>query len=324
MSYRDIGYVRPSMPDDIPRLPDYHSAQLWFSAVKPFSKGRKVGEKPLGRNRRYDRVIISREAESNAIVITHYYTPILKYYANGAMDIQTGGYDSISTVQILQELLGQQKFLRRRTKAYYVDTTTGSQQFYRFSDGLSLNADSTVNLATTTTEYYHLLNKLKFKEIKAQYADFMAYAVSVNNLTKGGKARESELRIHGCKPMNHYYFRSASNVLHTDSRNVFWNKTQQLELREKFFELVHAANGNMEAWYPLVQHLSFAAGSYTSWNGAQDNREYEWETDTKRMQSFFNTILKYHHATEVFERVEVPLGSIKHDENKKYLMGATV
>ena len=179
MSYRDIGYVRPSMPDDIPRLTNYREAQLWFSAVKPFSKGRKVGEKPLGRNRRYDRVMISREAESDAIVITHYTTPILKYYENGAMDIKTGGYDSISTVQILQELLGQQKFLRRRTKAYYVDTTTGSQQFYRFSDGLSLNADSTVNLATTTTEYYHLLNKLKFKEIKAQYADFMAYAVSV-------------------------------------------------------------------------------------------------------------------------------------------------
>ena len=55
MSYRDIGYVRPSMPDDIPRLPDYHSAQLWFSAVKPFSKGRKVREKPLGRNRQIGR-----------------------------------------------------------------------------------------------------------------------------------------------------------------------------------------------------------------------------------------------------------------------------
>ena len=325
MSYRDIGYVRPSMPDDIPRLTNYREAQLWFSAVKPFSKGRKVGEKPLGRNRRYDRVMISREAESDAIVITHYTTPILKYYENGAMDIKTGGYDSISTVQILQELLGQQKFLRRRTKAYYVDTTTGSQQFYRFSDGLSLNADSTVNLATTTQEHYHLLNKLKFKEVKQRYADFMAYAVSVNNLTKGGKARESELRIHGCKPMNYYYFRSASNVLHTDSRNIFWNKTQQLELREKFFELVHAANGNMEAWYPLVQHLSFAAGqSMTTGGGTQDDREYEWETDSKRMQSFFNTILKYHHATEVFEQVEVPLGSIKHDENKKYLMGATV
>ena len=50
MSYRDIGYVRPSMPDDIPRLTNYREAQLWFSAVKPFSKGRKVGEKPLGRN----------------------------------------------------------------------------------------------------------------------------------------------------------------------------------------------------------------------------------------------------------------------------------
>ena len=57
---------------------------------------------------------------------------------------------------------------------------------------------------------------------------------------------------------------------------------------------------------------------------AQDDREYEWVTDTKRMQSFFNTVLKYHHATEVFENVEIPLGSIKHDENKKYLMGATV
>ena len=326
MSYRDIGYVRASMPDDLPRLANYNEARLWYSAVKPFAKGRKVGEKPLGRNRRYDRAIISREAESGAIVITHYNTPILKFYENGAMDLQTGGYDSISTVQILQEVLGPKNFLRRRTKAYYVDTTTGSQRFYRFSNTLSLNADRSVNLATTTTEYYHLLNKQKYKEVQKRYADFMEYAISVNSLTKGGKATTREVILRETKISAHYYLRSAQHVLSSDSRSIEWNKSAQLDIRELFFNKLVEANGDIEKWYPLVLHLSFSCATNMSSTYGDDmlDRTHEWETDTKRMKNFFNTILKYHHASEVFEKVEVPLGEIKHDSNKKFLMGWTV
>lgn len=326
MSYRDIGYVRASMPDDLPRLANYNEARLWYSAVKPFAKGRKAGEKPLGRNRRYDRALISREADSGAIVITHYNTPILKFYENGAMDLQTGGYDSISTVQILQEVLGPKNFLRRRTKAYYVDTTTGTQRFYRFSNTLSLNADRSVNLATTTTEYYHLLNKQKYKEVQKRYADFMEYAVSVNSLTKGGKATTNEVLLRGAKINANYYLRSAQHVLSSDSRSISWNKSAQLDIRELFFNRLVEANGNMEEWYPLVLHLSFSCATnvHSSFPDEGGTRTHEWETDTKRMKNFFNTILKYHHASEVFEKVEVPLGEIKHDSNKKFLMGWTV
>ena len=319
-------FVRTIMPDDIPYLTNHREADLWFKAVKPFAKGRKAGEKPLGRNRRYDRAIISREADSGAIVISHYQTPILKFYVNGAMDLHTGGYDSISTVQILQEVLGPQHFTRKRTKAYYIDTSTGTKQFYRFNNTLSLNSDRTINLATTTQEYYHLLNKQKFKEVQKRYADFMEYAVSVNNLTKGGKATTREVILRETKVSTHYYLRSAQHMLSSDSRSIEWNKSAQLDIRELFFNKLVEANGDIEKWYPLVQHLSFSCASQVNSSYSEDalDRTHEWETDTKRMKNFFNTILKYHHASEVFEKVEVPLGEIKHDSNKKFLRSATV
>ena len=115
-----IGYVRRFLADDLPRLANYREAQLWCQAVKPFSKGRSVGKKPLGRNRKYDRLTI-RQVFADSIneptyIVKHYDTDILKYKADGSLYIHSGDYDSISTVQALQELLGPTNFVRRRLK----------------------------------------------------------------------------------------------------------------------------------------------------------------------------------------------------------------
>jgi hypothetical protein len=323
-----MSYVRNYMPDALPFLPTYGEASLWFDAVKPFSKGRKKGEKPLGRNRRYDRVVIERNdtLPTKPVLITHYNTIIAKYHNDGTMQFQTGGYDSVSTTQILQEVLGQEKFTRQRCKAYFKDT---NGKCYRITNGLTVNADSVVDTSNLKPESVRVVNRDKFKAIKAGYKPFMDYAKQVNALTKGGIAWASDLCVKG---EHVYYARSSDQILTTDTNRIGWRKDDQIELRIKFFEKVRLAMlqqteaERMEAMYPLVEFLSFSAAvscAVAASRGTDDERQYKWETDNKRLQSFFNELLKFHHAHDVFEDTEVPLGTIRHDSNAKYFKFAT-
>lgn len=322
MSYRYLGYVRNHMADDLPRLPTYNEALLWFSAVKPFAKGRSVGEKPLGRNRRYDRFIITKNLE-DAIRIIHYKTCILQYNPDGSLEVSTGGYDSISTVQALQELLGPERFLRQRCKAYYQD---GNGHFFRFNDKLTIASDGRADTTNLKPEYTHLISRGGFKEAKAIYATFMDYAKQINTLTQGGSAWTSDLGIEA----DSIYYARMRQLPSIDASRMHWYKTEQLTARVKFFEKIRLAmlepneTDRMAAMYPLVQVLSFSASNSINFTSTQgDDRFVEWETDNKRLEHYFNTLLKFHHADLVFAKTEVPLGTIRHDNNAKFIKLAT-
>jgi hypothetical protein len=314
------------MPDDIPHLRDYHSASLWFDAVKPFAKGHKVGEKPLGRNRRYGRVVIERDITlpTQPILIKHYNTYIATYHNDGRMQFQTGSYDSISTIQILQEVYGHEHFTRQRCKAYFLDN---NGKYFRITKGLTVEADGVANTADLKHEYVRMINREKFKAVKAIYKSFMDYAKQINTLAKGGVAWTNALGVSGASI---YYARMSDQILTTDTNRMGWRKDSQIELRIRFFEKVRLAmlesneEARMEAMYPLVEFLSFSASTECTTSLIQgDERQYTWKTDNPRLQSFFNNLLKFHHAHDVFEDTEVPLGIIRHDSNAKYFTYAT-
>lgn len=340
MSYSYIGYVRSSLADDLPRLANYREAELWCQAVKPFSKGRSVGKKPLGRNRKYDRLTIRASCDyttnnytSNiSYIVKHYDTDILKYKADGSLYIHSGGYDSISTVQALQELLGPTNFVRRRLKAYYKDR---NGHFFRIKDGLKVNADGTADTSTLEPEVVHLLNRPAFKAVKARYAEFLQYAVFVNTLTQGGEGTGEKLmgRFGTDKSSNpSYWRRSSANALTIDTTQMRWYAKFQLQVRQQFFDALDAAISNsneqerLEEFNELATFLSFSAstritGSYIG--PTNEERRYTWEVDNKRLNTFFDGLLKFRHADKVFSKGEVPLGDIRHDSNAKYIMYAT-
>lgn len=337
MSATYIGYVRKYLADDLPRLHNYREAQLWHDAVKPFGKGRSVGMKPLGRNRRYDRFTIravNADYESNGIaksyVIKHYATDVLRYNPDGSLTINSGGYDSISTTQSLQELLGVGSFVRRKMKTYYRDN---NGKYYRIKDGLKVNADNTADTSTLKPEKVHELDRPMFKQIRERYKDFMEYALLTNNLTQGGEAMASTLTLitptieaHG------FYRRSAQVALVIDTTQIRWYRTGQLDVREVFFSEVERAmqlegEDKYKAYHRLATFLSFSAATNftgTSWQQDGTDRLYKWEVDNKRLKHFFDGLLKFRFPTLLFKEVEVPLGTIRHDTNKKYFEFGTV
>jgi len=175
------------MADNIPRLTTYQEALIHFNAVKPFSKGASKGLKPLGLNRRYDRTQIRMGKrieeqctdsgdyirEDQPIIIKHYQTDIAIYHSHGGFTFSMGGLDSISTVQVLQELLGVGKFARRNGKAYYFD---GIGHAYLIGMKLYVSSDGTVSTEDMANESRQVIAKEAFKAIKDRFALFTDYA----------------------------------------------------------------------------------------------------------------------------------------------------
>jgi hypothetical protein len=307
------------MADNIPRLTTYQEAMIHFNAVKPFSKGASAGKKPLGLNRRYDRTQIRTDIDK--LVIKHYESDIAIYHSHGGFTFSMGGYDSISTVQILQELLGVEKFAKRNGKAYYFD---GMGRAYRIGMKLYVSSDGTVSTEDMVNETRHTINKEGFKAVKDRFKIFTDYAKMVTSLTLGGKGVGLDL-CRGGYIADHYQPRSAKYILTTDTTRMNWNKKEQAYIRNEFFDQVKTAmeikeeGERMEAMLPLVEFLSFSASTeYDQRQLPNGDVDYAWKMDNKRLIFFFNELLKFHYQKEVLTLEEVPIGTIQHDSNKKY------
>ena len=316
------------MADNIPRLTTYQEALIHHNAVKPFSKGESKGKKPLGLNRRYDRTQIRIDTpidfttvHDHPIIIRHYETDIAIYHPNGAFTFSMGGLDSISTVQILQELFGVGKFARRNGKAYYFD---GIGHAYLIGMKLYVSSDGTVSTEDMANESRQVIAKEAFKAIKEQFTVFTDYAKMVTSLTLGGKGTGMSLCRGAYKP-DHYQPRSSRYLLVSDTNALNWNRQIQANMRNEFFEQINDAmkiadeTKRMEEMLPLVEFLSFCASTdYDSQALPNGDRDYTWKMDNKRLIYFFYELIKFQFYKEVFTIEEVPIGTIQHDSNKKY------
>lgn len=331
-------YIRSSLADDLPHLANYREAELWCQAVKPFSKGKSAGKKPLGRNRKYDRFTIRMEYDytSNSIahhyIVKHYDTDILKYHPDGSLTIKSG-YDSISTTQGLMELLGPQYFVRRKLKAYFRDK---NGHFFRIKDGLKVNADKSVDTEGLEQEVVHEVDRPALKLLRDRYAEFMEYVYLTNNITQGGEGFASKLALesveNGDKP-NQFYRKNASVALSTDTTQMRWYRNPQFSIREAFFAEVEDAirigdeQTKLEKFNHLATFLSWSAATTFHggmWDANGNDRFYKWHVDNRRLRQFFDGLLKFRFPTLVLKKVEVPHGVIRHDNNAKYFEFGTL
>lgn len=326
-------YVRNILPDDLPWLPNYGRAQAHFNSVTPFARGNNIGDKPLGKNRKYSRFKIEK-GEGDCIRIKHYSTYILTYFADDSLLIDSGHSDTISTCQALQELLGAESFARRKGKVYYKDK---NNHFFRTGGGLRVGADDLVS-ENTPTEKVYKLNRKRFNQVKAKYSFFLNYAKQINTLAQGGRELEStfeNLMVGVRGDTRGYANRPTSWAIRTDMVLLRWYSQGQPDLRRRFIELIEKARWvageekQYEAMYPLAQYASFC--SAIDWNIQKrlvktsnpeqeaDQFEYTWETTNKRIDKFFGEVLKWQFPLECFDLVEAERGKITHDANRKYI-----
>lgn len=314
------GFVRSYLPDDLPHIPNYASALAWYESVKPFARGGKVGQKPLGKNRRYNRFTIEKGGDGQ-IMVKHYNTYIVTYLPDNSFYFKAGPLDSISTCQAMQELIDETYFTRKKGKIYFQDR---NGHFFRVAYGLRVGADSVAQ--NPPTEQVYVLNRARFKDLRAKYKRFTDYTKQIVSLTHGGRESEAylagALRLDGDARLGGRY---GDWALRTDAY-------AQQKVRQKFFEIIEETmqiedeGARAEAMYPIAQFLSFSAA--TDWNtqrmmhdiqGPSPSFTYVWSTNTKRVDKFFGDLLKYQYPVMCFDLVDAPVGKVTHNPNKKFI-----
>lgn len=319
------------MADDIPTLRNYREALIHHNAVSPFSKGRNKGKKPLGHNRRYDRVLIrmsekmdhSEDSFGHSIIVSQYNKDIVTYFPDGRLTLDSGTYDSISTTQIMQELLGLERIGRRKGKIYYFD---GIGHAYRITNGLRICADGHVDINSVYMESRHVLNKEKMKAMRAKYKPFTDYAKMVIDITQGSKLLAKDIMSAiGMAVKSHHSARNPQYVLSCEVAPIQYNQRENGNVRNKFFNELDRAieiadeTKRLEAMLPLVEYVSFCAARYYDSRAEGNDVLYKWEMNNDRFKHFFTEVLKFHYGKELFTKELAPIGTITHDGNYKYI-----
>lgn len=323
MSRQPKNYVRNFLPDGLPFLPDYATALNCYNDIKPFSKGRNVGLRPLGRNRAYNRLLIEQSEIDRSIMIKHYQTYIATYYPDGGFRFNDGGRDSLSTCQALQEVVGRDHFTRSKGKIYYCDR---NGHFFHVNGGLRVNPDGLVE--NPKTDKVYKINRERFKALKLKFKTFTDYAKQVVTLTKGGTECGHYLSQAGGKNTitEKIWMRNGDWALRVDTWGLNLYSVTQSKLRKDFFDNVENAmisdeTERVEKMYPLVQCLSFCSAQEVSKRHLPqtDDYEYTWQTTASRVDKMFNELLKYRYPVLCFDLVDAEYGKIDHNVNSKYI-----
>lgn len=269
-------------------LTNYEEASNWEAQVIPV-RGDANNTKPLGpRDKKH--MNIRRDGED--VVIQLYHTDVITYKPDGSIIINTGGYNSQSTVSILQAVLpwGVRPHLFNERVWMWGDyneegcaTHTGH---YR------VNQQATIELNPFTQNYRihnpdpvytHSVNRTAKREVTKEYAPFLAYVKAITAL----RAEDGE-------------------VVLGDGERVPHLRPQDLDDR-------------MRGDDPADHYDAFL--SVASWR-----RYYRWGTDTSRtacsVSSIKRAIDKHiikHNAERVLTKTQAPWGQPVADKYKRYV-----
>jgi hypothetical protein len=298
-------YVRSYMGENLDSMPDYATALQIYEARKPYIKGKHKGERPLGKNRRHDRSRI-RVEDNGDIVVKHWHTDIITYRLDGSIVLETGGWESISTAMIMQELLGVDRICRVNCKIYY--RTAG--QYYHIKPTLAVEPDGL--LGTCNYEEVYVPNKGALKAYQNKYAFFLEYAKYVITMSNEFKYEHEG---------SSYTQRHAAVWLYTSVYEVCNTTNKQNLRREEFFnalDLISEKQGDdkLQELYQQVTILAYAAAPM--WGGSDGCTIFT--VNFPKFKQFFYELLKYRYAFDIFERKIANTGKPVRDPNAKYVL----
>jgi hypothetical protein len=208
--------------------------------------------------------------------------------------------------------------------------------FFRIKGGLKIKADGVADTTDVKPEIVHEIDRPAFKQLRERYTEFMEYVYFTNNLTQGGEAYASTLKLESVENgdrKHDFYRKNASVALSIDTVQIKWYRNPQYAIREAFFAEVEDAmrigdeQAKLDKFNHLATFLSYSASTSftgTTWNQAGTDRHYKWQVDNYRLRQFFDGLLKFRFPTLVFKEVEAEIGTIRHDTNAKYFEFGTV
>lgn len=267
----------------IPTMASYEFALNKFNSTAPI-RGRNTI--PLGERRSHDRYYMQKHGES--IWCYYHRTPVLKIHPGNIYEIDVEGWHTQTTAQVLDRLLpGAHVYMvdGRITVRCKVGDNVGDfpvpDEGMKFTTGESGLGHLTP--IDPKRQVIHRINRKKANAVRRQYAAFMTYA-------KGFlKLRQDE---HGSVHFALEEFKNAGVDIHTRDATI-----------ARYIQSDEPGDH-----YRAV--LAFVREPY--WGTHVTMHE---SSVRKKVNDF---ILKLH-ASEVLDRVELPLGEVKRDPYKEWL-----
>lgn len=303
-------YARAYMGENLDPMPDYATALKIYNARKPYIKGKYKGERPLGKNRRHDRSRIELHNDGN-IVVKHWKTYIIVYKPDGSISLGCGGWSSISTAQIMQELLGVDRICRVHCKIYY----RHANQFHYLGGGLHIEPNGVPLFPND--EYVWVAQKEAMAKYRKKYDFFSEYAKQVLTMSSdfkvGIKADKYAPDFEG-ETLKEWYMIPLIN------QDVRHDSKARDRARDALFDYLDslstkAEEDRLQAMYELLTPLTYMMGS-------EFNRGWEsitWSCNYTQLKRGFDNLLKHHFASEIFTTKLASKKSPVRDPNAKYM-----
>jgi hypothetical protein len=232
-----------------------------------------------------------------------YNTNCIEWFPDGKVSVKSDGWNSPTTMQFMTFSLAKLGHIDSVRGKWYFVNKQGKN--FLVGNGITLVKEGDVYVAeTVVVEKRYKANRKALNALRKKYRSFIDYGKTTLSMDSSLTRLEVAEAGHGL---------SFDNVQLTPSSYNWNRKPADVENRTKLFLALDKVNesGDLTLMYELMTYVACNAGGYSY-------RTQKIECSPQQFERFFNDVLKYEFAKDVFTSVDVAEGEMFHDENKKY------
>ncbi len=279
----------------IPYILNYDQALSKFENTKPIKgTGANGGRIALGHRHRVAEFYMEKKDDGRIECIC-YQTPVVSFHPDGNIEIKSGGWVSQTTAYFIEDVL---PISCRVSNSALVVGVSGNQYRLNNVGVIFKNVDGVLTPTNIEPDHVYRVKRAVANNVRKKYLDFIKYFNGVIKLREGGMVKEAEyIQVFGIDEA--YNAQVQKPKLPNDI--ALRNKEQV----ENMFAMIESSDHEMQYKATLLIIKQFGKRHYWKDNG------YSITQDS--LKRAMNNLIFARHKEEIFDVVEVPLGTIKKD-----------
>ena len=298
----------------IPALSTFDEVKKHHDSVAPI-RGRSKETRPLGKRRNYCHMTIVRNTRSvisddeplgkfmDTFSYRLYNTDCVEWFPDGKVHVKHQGWNSPTTMQFMTYSLAKLGHIDSvRGKWYFVNKQGRN---FLMDKGITLVKEGDAYVAESViVENRYKANRKAINALRKKYKNFIDYGKNALSIDPNITRLEVAEACHGL---------SFNDVQLTPSYQWNSKRNADVENRAKLFLALDKSNesGDLTLIYELMTYVACNAGQYN-----YDSQKIT--CSPKKFADFFDDVLKYQFAKDLFTVVPAVDGEQFHDSNKKY------
>jgi hypothetical protein len=279
----------------IPYIREYAEALGKFENTKPIGgKGANAGKIALGHRHRVAEFHMEK-SDTGVIKCVCYQTPVVSFHPDGNIEVRSGGWASQTTAMFIADVLPVSCRIRDGSLVIGV----GGDEYKLTKEGVMFKRiEGKLTPTNLEPEYVYRVKRAVANNVRKKYTDFIRYFNGVVKLREGGMVKEDEyIQVFGIDEAYNAQVRKPK----LPSDIALRNKADV----ESMFAMIESSDHEMQYKATLLIMKQFGKRHYWKDNGYSITQD-----GVKRAM---NNLIFARHKDEIFDVVELPLGTVKKD-----------